>query len=228
MAVQSEFCLGVLMLDNRFPRPLGDIGNHSTFPFTVLYDRVAGARVERVVTGHGLAPELVHDFAARAVQLERDGAQLITTGCGFLLPHQDELSAAVSVPVVTSALCVLPYLRSIAPTGQPLGVLTFDGPKLRTTLGPGAAGLQIEGIENGSELHAVIAEDRATLDLEAARRDVAAAARRLKDHAPDIFALVMECTNLPPYRDAIEEVFDCPIYDIRDLVHWHARLAPPE
>lgn len=225
--MHKDFCVGVLMLDNRFPRPLGDIGHKDTFPFTVLYDRVSGARVERVVTGHGLTPELVDEFTRRAVQLEHDGARLITTGCGFLLPHQDELSAAVSVPVVTSSLCILPYLRSIAPAGRPIGVLTFDGPKLRATLGAAVAGLEIEGIETGTELHAVIAEDRATLDQDAARRDVAAAARTLRDRAPDIFALVMECTNLPPYRDAIEDVFDCPIYDIRDLIHWHARVAPP-
>lgn len=223
----QDFCLGVLMLDNRFPRPPGDIGNSNTFPFKVIYDRVPGARVERVVTGHGLAPDLVQDFIRRAQTLERDGARLITTGCGFLLPHQDELSAQVTVPVVTSSLCILPYLRALAPPGRAIGILTFDGPKLHATLGGDVEGLEIEGIETGTELHAVIAEDREALDFDAARGDVAAAARKLKERAPDIFAVVLECTNLPPYRDAIEQVFDCQIYDIRDLVHWHARLPPP-
>ena len=94
----DAFRLGVLMLDNRFPRPPGDIGNPQTFPFEVLYDRVPGARVEKVVTGKGLTPDLVADFTERAKDLESRGCTLITTGCGFLLAHQAELSAAVGVP----------------------------------------------------------------------------------------------------------------------------------
>ncbi len=229
MTAGNAFCLGVLMLDNRFPRPPGDIGNPETFPFRVIYDRVPGARVEKVVTGHGLASELVDDFIARAVVLERQGCDLITTGCGFLLPHQAELSAAVGVPVVTSALCVLPYLQTLRPPDRPIGILTYNGPKLLSTLGTDALpGLEIEGIETGDELHAVIAEDRAQLDVAVACDDVRAAALRLKHKAPDPYAVVLECTNLPPYRGAVEDVFDCPIYDIRDLVHWHAGLARPQ
>ena len=80
----------------------------------------------------------------------------------------------------------------------------------------------IEGLENGSELHPVISQDRETLDIEAARADVAAAARRLADRAPDLTAVVLECTNLPPYRDVIDRAFSCRIYDIRDMILWHA------
>ena len=131
--------------------------------------------------------------------------------------------------VVTSALCILPYLDALRPAGSSLGILTFDGPKLTATLGDDAlTGLHIEGIETGHELHAVIAEDRETLDVTAARADVRAAAERLARKAPDLFAVVMECTNLPPYRDAVEEVLTCPVYDIRDLLHWHAGLAAPQ
>lgn len=222
------FRLGVLMLENRFPRPVGDIGNVGTFPFEVIYDRVAGARIEKIATGNGLAPELVQAFAQRAKALEQQDCDLITTGCGFLLPHQHELSIAVNVPVVTSSLCVLPYLRSIRPAGKPIGILTYDATKLIPTMADeDTEGLVIEGIEGGSELHHVIAEDRDTLDFAAARNDVAAAATRLAAKAGNMFAVVLECTNLPPYRDAIEDVVDCPIYDIRDLVHWHAGLARP-
>lgn len=222
------FRLGVLMLDNRFPRPVGDIGNEGTFPFEVVYRRVSGARVERVVTGQGIAPDLLEDFKSNARELERQGCDLITTGCGFLLPHQRDLAAAVGVPVITSSLCVLPYLLAIKPPGGRIAVLTYNSVKLRETLGPDAPeDLLIEGIEGGRELHRVIAEDLDALDVEAARADVRAAAETLKTQAENLSAVVLECTNLPPYRDAIEDTVGCPVYDIRDLVHWHAGLAPP-
>ena len=41
--------LGILMLETRFPRIPGDVGNAATFPFPVLYKVVQGASSERVV-----------------------------------------------------------------------------------------------------------------------------------------------------------------------------------
>ena len=79
----TDFRLGVLMLETRFPRPVGDIGNPASFPFDVTYDVVPGAAVGKVVTGRGLAPPLVDMFAERARRLEREGATLIATGCGL-------------------------------------------------------------------------------------------------------------------------------------------------
>src|SRR5690606_21676621 len=41
--------LGILMLDTRFPRILGDMGNAHTWPFPVLYRVVHGASAEKIV-----------------------------------------------------------------------------------------------------------------------------------------------------------------------------------
>ena len=41
------------------------------------------------------------------------------------------------------------------------------------------------------------------------------------DQEPDCRAIVLECTNLPPYRDAIREAAGLPVYDIRQLIRWH-------
>lgn len=41
--------LGILMLEARFPRIPGDMGNATTWPFPVLYRVVKGASPERVV-----------------------------------------------------------------------------------------------------------------------------------------------------------------------------------
>ena len=38
----TPFTLGVLMLDSRFPRPVGDVGNPATWPFPVRYEVVRG------------------------------------------------------------------------------------------------------------------------------------------------------------------------------------------
>ena len=60
------------MLDTRFPRVPGDIGNAATFAFPVRYRAVRGASPRRVVVQRDLA--LLAPFIAAARELERDGA----------------------------------------------------------------------------------------------------------------------------------------------------------
>src|SRR5436190_304262 len=88
--------LGILMLDARFPRIPGDMGNAETWPFPVLYRVVRGATPERVVLegARGLLP----DFLEAAAELVALGAEAITTNCGFLSLFQRELAAHVDVP----------------------------------------------------------------------------------------------------------------------------------
>ncbi len=51
-----------------------------------------------------------------------------------------------------------------------------------------------------------------------------AAALRLVSHRPDLRALVLECTNMPPYADAVRAAIGLPVHDIRTMLHerWHA------
>ena len=42
-------CLGILMLEAKFPRIPGDVGNAGTWPFPVQYRVVPGATPKRVV-----------------------------------------------------------------------------------------------------------------------------------------------------------------------------------
>src|SRR5579871_4068388 len=87
--------LGILMLEARFPRIPGDMGNAETWPFPVLYRVVRGATPERVVLNG--AAGLLDDFLAAAADLVDLGAEAITTNCGFLSLFQRELAAHVRV-----------------------------------------------------------------------------------------------------------------------------------
>src|SRR6185503_15791738 len=100
---QYGFTVGILMLDTRFPRIAGDMGNATTFPFPVRYQRVSGASPERVVRGGA------------------EGVRAITTNCGFLVKFQRELAAAVSVPVFTSSLLLVPLVHRMLPPGRRVG-----------------------------------------------------------------------------------------------------------
>src|SRR2546428_2839481 len=133
---QYGVTVGILMLDTRFPRIPGDMGNAATFPFPVRYHRVSGADPDLVVRrgAEGLLPAFVQ--GARA--LEGEGVGAITTSCGFLAKYQQELAAAVRVPVFTSSLLMVPLVHRLLPAGR-RGRVTdrkAPGPRPRHPLGP--------------------------------------------------------------------------------------------
>ena len=63
--------LGILMLEAKFARIPGDMGNAVTWPFPVLYQVVPGASPERVVLegAQGLLPDFLLDRIGRSVAL---------------------------------------------------------------------------------------------------------------------------------------------------------------
>jgi hypothetical protein len=207
--------LGILMLDTQFPRPVGDIGNASSFGYAVRYRVVGGARPDRVVRGTQVA--VIEPFVAAARELVREGAVAITTSCGFLARWQHELQAAVPVPVWTSALLALPGLAPQRP-----GVITIEAASLTPAhfeaVGANPA-TPLEGITPGSRLHRTLLQDLPTLDKADAQAQVLAAAERLLQRHPEIGAWVLECTNLPPYAAALERATGRPVHHIVSLLH---------
>src|SRR5436190_5856404 len=125
---QYGFTVGILMLDTRFPRIVGDMGNARTFPFPVRYQRVSGADPDLVVRrgAEGLLPA----FVAGARALEREGVGAITTNCGFLVKYQRHLAAAVTVPVFTSSLLLVPLVHRMLPPGRRVGIMTVNAATL--------------------------------------------------------------------------------------------------
>jgi hypothetical protein len=223
--------LGILMLEARFPRIPGDMGNAGTWPFPVLYRVVRGASPERVVLN--AAAGLLDDFLAAAAELVRDGAEAITTNCGFLSVFQAELAAHVHVPVATSALIQVPWVQAMLPPGRRVGVITVSAGSL-TPRHLAAAGVPLDtpfvGTEDGKEFFRVLVRgEKQDMDVALAAADILDAGRTLVSHHSDIGAIVLECTNMPPYAFALREALGLPVYDIYSLITClHAGLRPRE
>ena len=221
--------LGILMLEARFPRIPGDMGNATTWPFPVLYRVVRGATPERVVLqgARGLLP----DFIEAAQDLVRLGAEAITTNCGFLSLFQQELAAAVGVPVATSSLMQVPWVQAMLPPGKRVGLVTVSG----STLTPqhlAAARVPLDtprtGTENGREFFRVLIKGESDdMDVTLAEEDVVGAGKTLVAQYPEVGAIVLECTNMPPYAAALQAAVGLPVYDIYSMITWfHAGLRP--
>ena len=87
--------IGILMLDSKFPRIRGDVGNAKTWDFPVLYKTVVGGTPKKVVLE--LTEDDIEPFILAAKELEQAGVKAITTSCGFLALFQKQLANAVNI-----------------------------------------------------------------------------------------------------------------------------------
>jgi Asp/Glu/hydantoin racemase len=221
--------LGILMLQARFPRIPGDMGNATTWPFPVLYRVVGGASPDRVVLKG--AAGLLPDFIAAGRELIGLGAEVITTNCGFLSLFQKEMAAALTVPVATSALMQVPWVQATLPPGKRVGIVTVSAGSLTPAHLEGAGvplDTPVRGTETGREFFRVLIKaESEDMDVDLARQDVVGAARELVAAHPEVGAIVLECTNMPPYAAAVQEATGLPVYDIYSMIAWfHAGLRP--
>jgi len=212
--------IGIVMLNTSFPRPVGDIGNPDTWPFETRYKTVKAALVSEIVQSELPAAVVIQDIQDAIDELVEEGVDVITTSCGFLGALQSEIQNTLPVPFISSALLWLPELRQLYGDEATFGVLTFDSRKLRPLhFGiAGEGGCVIEGVESGLELHRVVTGGLPGLDERQACQDVLDAAVRLKSRAPGISALILECTNMSPYREVIEHESGLPVFDINSLI----------
>ena len=220
--------LGILVLDTRFPRIVGDVGNPQTWPFPVRMQCVEGATPSRV-TGPAVE-ELLESFSQAAEVLTEEGVSAITTTCGFLAVLQPRLAARCRVPFAASSLLQVPSVQATLPAGKRVGVITFSAQLLTSAhlIGAGApADTPLEGLHKDSNFYRMIIEGHDHIDVEHARRDVVAAGERLIKRHPEVGAIVVECANMPPYSSALRDALGLPVYDPVSFLQWfYASLLP--
>ena len=220
--------LGILMLDARFPRIPGDMGNATTWPFPVLYKIVRGASPDRVVRhrAQGMLPA----FLQAAAELVAEGADGITTNCGFLSLYQAQLAEHCQLPVATSSLMQAPLIESLLPPGKRVGIITVSAATLTVEhlqAARVAADTPVIGTDNGREFSRAILNNELQLNVALAREDIIAAGRRLVEQHPEVGAVLLECTNMSPYSHDLQAALQLPVFDIGSFIRWfHASLSP--
>lgn len=214
--------IGIIMLDTKFPRPVGDVGNALTFPFPVRYKTVRGATPRGAVIDKD--PAYLEPFISAAQELVAEGVKAITTSCGFLAMYQKEMAASVDVPVFTSSLLQVPFAYSLVGKQGKIGILTARRESLteRHYQGAGMKNIPVAvaGMDDMDEFTKVFIENKEELDFARCRQEIQKIAGELVANNPDIKAIVMECTNLPPFRDAVRCVTQRPVFDIVTLTNY--------
>lgn len=218
----TGFSVGILYLDeNAYPVIPGNVANYSTFPFPVHYKLVPGCTPQRLLNND---PTLEKGIIEGAKQLQSEGAKVISSACGFFGNFHKQIANALEIPVYLSSLVQIPMIQVGLKPGQKIGILTayekgLTDSLLKTCGVTDRTNLIIGDLSQGEEFSS-ISNGTGTFNNEKLRDEVVKKAIELKEKHPEIGAILLECSDLPPYAFDIQQAVQLPVYDFITLINW--------
>ena len=77
----------------------------------------------------------------------------------------------------------------------------------------------IKGLGHLPHFSAII-ENRGEFDNTAVKQEVVSSALELYSENPDIGAILLECSDMPPYASLIQQELQLPVFDFITLIRW--------
>jgi len=194
----------------------GNATNPASYPFPVRLCRIEGANVETVLENPNR--EVLTRMIGKARGLVSEGIKALTTSCGFNAIFQRELAEALDIPVFTSSLLQVPYLHSVLPESKSIAVITAKKAALKKEHLK-AVGITedmkitVLGMEESPEWNKIFSSPREDVDINVIASEVLATAKNAVKNSPEIGGYVMECTDLPPFSQAVREATGKPVLD---------------
>mmetsp|Transcript_28217 Transcript_28217/g.65241 ORF Transcript_28217/g.65241 Transcript_28217/m.65241 type:complete len:781 (-) Transcript_28217:66-2408(-) len=211
--------LGVIRLDYNYPPAEGDIDCPASFGYDVIFRVVPKMTFEMAQKGK-FTEEVEREFAEGIKYLELQGCDAITGDCGFMMAFQVLARKIATKPIFMSSMVQCPVLAAAFDKSEKILILTANS----TSLGPqkevllSSCGFDVEedrfhivGCENVPGFEAVAKGEKVPLDLVTPGIVKLVTEELRKD--PTITGILLECTELPPYADALRAATELPVWD---------------
>lgn len=212
--------IGILMLEYRAPFIPGDVGNASTYDYPVLFKTVPGLSLDKALSGD---PTQERQVIEAARELQRFGVRGVSSDCGFLIAYQDAVRERLEVPVFLSSLLQVQMVAASV-TG-PIGVVVASSAGVNERV-LALAGIRdtsrivVRGMEDQPHFTESILEQGGTLDSDRIERETVSAVKQVVAKHPDMGAVVLECSLLPPYSRAVQEATGLPVFDYITMINY--------
>ena len=221
--VAYGYSVGIVCLEYYLPFIPGDVGNASTYDFPVLYREVKGATFDAIICRQdpAMAPLIVE----AAQELVAQGVKAVTSDCGYFGAYQREVADAVPVPVFLSSLMQAPLILSTLGPSRKLAVLVANGATLSERVLE-KIGIQdtsrivFRGLEDKTEFRRTVLDECGTLDVDAVEAEVVEAALEVQADHPETGAILLECSDLPPYSAAVQAATGLPVFDWIGFINY--------
>jgi Asp/Glu/hydantoin racemase len=220
----SGFPIGILYIDEvSYPMLPGNIVNGYTFPFPVRLMPVKGLDVPHLFN---TTQEVYPKILEASEQLKKEGVRAISAACGFFGNYQKQLAKSMDIPVAISSLVQIPWIAALLKEEQKIGILTADmsslSDKLLENCGVGERlkkQLVIKDLRHEKEFSCIL-EGRGEFDNSIVRNEVVSKALEIKKEYPDVGAILLECSDMPPYAYAVQAAVKLPVFDFTTLIKW--------
>jgi len=222
--------LGIIVLDDVNPGFPGDMRNASGYPFPMQFEIAEGVDIQ-ALTFAADKSRCLGPIQAAAKKLEGMGCRAIVGECGYFAYFQGEIARSVDVPVFLSTLLQVPWAQRIISPDKVVGIIAATSEFL-TAAHLAAVGVAVGSnyvvaglLESGRcpgfvDLYRHPDPDLRSADYEQLEREVVEVAREFCRSRPDMGALVLECTGLPPFARAIQRAIDLPVFSAGTLLDY--------
>ncbi|XP_068727710.1 uncharacterized protein [Montipora capricornis] len=220
-AKSAAACLGVIRLDYDYPPAPGDIDHPDSFNCDVYYKVVPGLTFEMCQKGK-MTDEIKERFKESIKWLVKEkNVNGITGDCGFMMNFQSIARKITKIPIFMSSLCQLPAVTCAYAEKEQIIIMTANGKSLepmrdliRDECGVDTQDKRyhIVGCEDVPHFGEAVANGDKVNTKKATPGIVKKAVEALKKY-PQSRAFLLECTELPPYSDAIRFHTGLPVYD---------------
>lgn len=213
----AGFAIGIIAVHLIYPKLPGNVANATTYPFPVLY-REVNFEIEELFNGSEAIKEQVIEAAK---YLESQGVRAIIGACGYFAHFQEAVREAVDVPVFLSSLCQLPLIKTGIKENKKIAVFAASKDNIDDDLlkkvGSDADRLILQDV-GSLKSFASIRYGKSTLDNGALTEELCRVATDLVKKHPDIGAILLECSDLPPYAKAIQSATGLPVFDFNTMI----------
>lgn len=214
--------LGVLRLDYDYPPAPGDIDHPDSYNYPVYYRVVPGLTFQMCQTGK-LTPEVAKAFDEAVLWLaNHKDVSVITGDCGFMFWFVERVRNIASKKCISlSPLMQLPGMVAACGPKDKILVLTANG----KSLDPMRELIQRQcGVDSRNDQFVVVGcedvphfgvevEKGLMVDVEKAEPGIVRLTNEMVRQHPECRMILFECTELPPYSDAVRESTRLPVMD---------------
>ncbi len=221
--------VGILQIPANIPMMPGNMGNPTTFDFPVLYEEITEIDPFWVLSDKP-HPVVVEKCIAACKRLTMQGVTTIIGNCGFFANYQPEVSKSLDpgVQFFNGSLMQVPILLVSVGPNKKVGILTASKKFLEPSPALKYCGVSAEdlknrvviyGNENGSQMKKITGET-GRFNPRALEKELVDLAKKMVKEHPDVGAVVLECTEFPPYAHAIQNSIRLNVWDFVTMTNF--------
>ncbi len=220
----AGFPIGIIYIEDvYYPMVPGNIVSGYTFDFPVRLKAVKNLDIPNLFQ---TADQVGEQILEACEELQREGVRAISAACGFFGNYQSLVAERMDIPVAISSLVQIPWIFTLLKRNQKIGILTADQSSWTSQLleSCGVATELFERVIIKDLAHekefSCILEGRGEFDNGLVEAEVVKKAMEIIAEDENVGAILLECSDMPPYAYAVQAATKLPVFDFTTLIRW--------